>query len=516
MTERDFDKIFQAKIGDELPFDFRPNDWLAAEHELNKVLPIAVPTVPTARLLTWHKWAAAAAVLFVGSQLFLMTQLNKVNQEIATLHRENAELIADIKKEDGAHKMAQSTVIQHDTIVKTVYIDVSKRENTEGVVLQQNRREAARFDQISMDKNGVNDRREAGDFTQNSNNSKPLALDKLSQKEVPITRPKNLQTIENLTNNNGQKDSFVKEENAINKQNLMGDKKENATNLMDKKDSNLSEINVEKTDKLLEKNSDNLIKNNAENNDIFNQNKIENTVLNALPNSELMAVKSINKNKNWLNDEAFDFILLPKPVIIKPVPTAPNGWEIAVNALTLTNEEHRRPRLHTEPHDDDRVSFGVNLRLAYNLRSKIRLSADADFWSEKHGLDVLTPPANQPLPTENLVGLTQAARSMQLRLGADYKFSQIIGLQPFMGLGIAFQKRFNDDLEFRYKRNNLDLPPISQPNDKPFDAPFSLSLRAGVEGKIYRRLSWAFDINGQGGMKNSQVWITHLGLKYAL
>ena len=63
MTERDFDKIFQDKIGDELPFEFQPADWLAAEQELDKVMPISAPVAPVMRLLTWHKWAAAAAVL---------------------------------------------------------------------------------------------------------------------------------------------------------------------------------------------------------------------------------------------------------------------------------------------------------------------------------------------------------------------------------------------------------------------------------------------------------------------
>ena len=46
MTERDFDKIFQDKIGDELPFEFHHADWLAAEQELDKVMPISAPVAP--------------------------------------------------------------------------------------------------------------------------------------------------------------------------------------------------------------------------------------------------------------------------------------------------------------------------------------------------------------------------------------------------------------------------------------------------------------------------------------
>ena len=46
MTERDFDNIFKDKIGDELPFDFRPSDWLAAEQELDKLLPVTAPVAP--------------------------------------------------------------------------------------------------------------------------------------------------------------------------------------------------------------------------------------------------------------------------------------------------------------------------------------------------------------------------------------------------------------------------------------------------------------------------------------
>ena len=243
----------------------------------------------------------------------------------------------------------------------------------------------------------------------------------------------------------------------------------------------------------------------------FNKDK---SIVNDLPNLQLMAVQSINRNKNWLDDTAFDFITTMKKMpIIKPI-SVPNGWEIGVNSLFLVNDDHRRQPPQSGPRDarkDEQVSVGANLRLAYNVRRNLRLSAEVDFWSEQHAQDTgrFKPPVT---PTDfTFVSVEQLSRSWQIRIGTDYKFRQIIGLQPFIGVGLAYQTRSNDEFEYKLRKGNDIISPRSA-NDKPFKSPLSLDIRAGVEGKIYRRLSWSFDVNAQ----RSTTLSSHIGLKYAL
>ncbi len=510
----DFDNIFKDKIGDELPFDFRPNDWLAAEQELDKLMPIAAPVALSPRFLTWHKWAIAATVLLLASQLFLMSQLGKVKQEVVALHQENAELMTLAKVEKNKIETPQSAVIQHDTLIKTVFIEVPSKEKTLGS--DANKKEKLRFDlgDFAENNNGINDRNEAVSLNQKSNNKQSLKTNFKDKENELNTTKTGLQTLENSVKNDVKNDvknaakNNVKnkdlngDKNAINANELAENKKENDANLIAITKENLSVINKES---------------NVLNNEFS---KALKTAFNALPNTELTAVKSIGRAKNWLNDAAFDFVVTSKPAIIKPISTAPNGWEIAANTLFLTNEEHRGSRDKSERGGDERASFGANLRLIYNLRRAVRLSVDADFWSEKHGKFDPNgpPPANKPrVPsTFDLVGVKQNTRSVQLRFGADYKLRQFIGLQPFIGLGLAYQTRLDDDFQFDFKENNVSVAQISVQNDAKFDKPFSVGLRAGIEGNLYRRLSWSVNIGGQKGGTNKQTWSSHFGLKYAL
>ena len=229
-----------------------------------------------------------------------------------------------------------------------------------------------------------------------------------------------------------------------------------------------------------------------------------------------MTVKSIGRAKNWLNDEAFDFMSMARIPIIKPI-SVPNGWEISVNSLFLNADEHRRSKPQTpQPRDknnDERLSIGANVRLGYNIRKNLRLSAEADFWSERHGQDLNSRSPIVQLPSEYvLVNVEQTYRAFQVRIGVDYKFRQIIGIQPFIGIGLVYQKRLNDGFEYEFKKNGNPVPPIFERNDGKFNVPVSLGLRAGMEGKIYRRFGWSVDINAQRGATLS----SHIGLKYAL
>lgn len=123
MTEREFDKFFKDRIGDEeQSFDFRTDDWLAASHELYKVLPVAAPVVvPPTRLLTWHKWSAAAAVVFLASQVWLIAKIMDLRHEVGSLKQENVAL-AQPEKSVAPEKRLE-TVVQYDTVYKSVVIE---------------------------------------------------------------------------------------------------------------------------------------------------------------------------------------------------------------------------------------------------------------------------------------------------------------------------------------------------------------------------------------------------------
>ena len=123
MTEREFDKFFKDRIGDEeQSFDFRTDDWLAASHELDKVLPVAAPVVvPPTRLLTWHKWSAAAAVVFLASQVWLIAKIMDLKHEVASLKQENVVLTQPEKTVTPQKRL--ETVVQYDTVFKSVVIE---------------------------------------------------------------------------------------------------------------------------------------------------------------------------------------------------------------------------------------------------------------------------------------------------------------------------------------------------------------------------------------------------------
>ena len=72
-------------------------------------------------------------------------------------------------------------------------------------------------------------------------------------------------------------------------------------------------------------------------------------------------------------------------------------------------------------------------------------------------------------------------------------------------------ERLKDDFQYDFRKGTASLP-ISIPNENKLDKPIFVSVRAGVDGKIHRRLNWSFDINAQRGNTLS----SHLGLKYVL
>jgi Outer membrane protein beta-barrel domain len=468
-----------------------------------------------------------------------MTQLSKVKDEVVALHQEKTEWSAskkaDISGENKSPNNSQSIVIQHDTVTKIVYIEVPQKSNATEQLAQEKRgakqANSNRFEDVEGSNSSLNERNEVIGLTPKKQGTTPSKMN-LATKNTGLNARLNaekiaLNAVENTTKIGEQKEQIAnskENKKELNKTDLI---KENLIDVNKNVDNSLV-INKENAGNLLDNNKINSTElSNKENTLNSTDIKKENTVLNTLPNADLATVKSISRAKNWLNDETFDFILTAKPVIIKPK-TERNGWEITVNSLVLATEEHRKPRgpgngggsgsggsgNGNGDNDGQRMSVGANIRMGYNVNNHLRLTAEADIWKERHAKDTMGRP--QILPQDfKLATVEQTFRGFQLRIGADYKTRQIFGLQPFVGIGLAFQKRSDDDFQFRYKKDGKSLPPISVPNDAKFEKPVFISLRAGIEGKIYNRLSWSVDINAQRGAVNRQVFMSHLGVKYA-
>ncbi|MDZ7878393.1 MAG: hypothetical protein U5L45_12015 [Saprospiraceae bacterium] len=537
MTERDFDQIFKDKIGDELPFDFRPSDWLAAEQELDKLMPLSAPVASTPsapsipfipRLLTWHKWAAAAAVLLLGSQIYLMTQLSKVKEEVVALHQEKTELKVVNKTDITGFSANQSVVIHHDTVVKNVYIEVPQKGSLSEQLAQDKKRSnpanaqrIQRFEGVEATDNSLDERNEVIALTPKMQGTTTPKMNLVGKDAVLNTGSAEkiaLNTVENTLRMSEQKETVANSQTELNKNESTKNelsKNELGKNELDKNEldkSGLTDVKKENPDKLVAINSVISQDNTPNLTDI----KRENTLLAILPKTDLATIKSISRAKNWLNDETFDFILTAKPVIIKPICKS-NAWEVSVNSLLLVSEEHRKPRflgVNKYDKDEQRMSIGANVRVGYHIRNNIRLLVEADIWKERHGQDTMgrTP----ILPSDfTLATVEQTFTAFQVRIGADYKLRTVWGLKPFVGIGLAYQKRANDDLQFRYKKDNKSLPPIAVPNEAKFEKPVYLSFRAGLEGKIYKGLSWSVDVNAERGAMNRKTFMSHLGLKYA-
>ena len=462
MTEKEFDKFFKDRIGDEeQSFDFRTDDWLAASHELDKVLPVAAPVVvPPTRLLTWHKWSAAAAVVFLASQVWLIAKIMDLKHEVGSLKQENVALTRPEKT--AAPEKRLETVVQYDTVFKSVVIE-------KPVYKTQLLKDNATPSQLTDNLNNK---------TQNDKNSTPI-INNQSQKENSLNTDK---TLEKANANN----SAIAENNSsiIGKNDLKT--VENPNNI-DKSDTNNS----------LDNNTINSLRGKD--------------ALAALPNVGLQIVKSNSRETAVL--DMSEWLMLQKRSIIQPAPLMTNGWTLGANGLFVLSECGPKK---------SKINPGANIRLTYDLRSNWRLTADVDFWKESHPSPDTTshrPPFTPPSPDYRLSNVDLKSKTIAVRIGADYEWINKSAVTPFIGFGFAYQLKTEDKIEFQYRKPGKPNFPIAIRNDEhDDDKPLSLSLRVGAMGKIYRRLGWSVNIGKDlpfSGRTN-QLLSGQVGFSYAL
>ncbi len=537
MTEREFDDMFKDKLGDELPFDFRSGDWQAAAQELDKVLPVAPLATPNpvlspvSKTLGWYKWAAAAAVLAVVSQGWLLTKLYDISNELNALKQQNNVAAAPIEKQSENTTIAKNTdtkgnytegVVIRDTIVK--YVEVPARAPQESTYqtgtqdnATQNSGTIAQNDDTKALLKEVNQLKKAI----KEKNNIIEAQKEAAQSAIARTEDKNDKKAENVANNGFKNQNDSRDKPAL-------DKKEvnNAINnnpIIAQNNSSIDKINTPN-------NSVNALDKNAlattTNSDIAEATKEKLTLdkLNRLPALSFSPLKSNFKETLEMNAEDLYLLHSSRRNIIKPLPDL-SGWKVGANALTVvTNFDYRDGKV--EKHDKI-ISNGFNARVMYDVNNNWRATADVNIWEEsfKPNIDLDSfhrkSPFPKPSPDYELSKVSFNSKNAQIRIGADYLLPNKTVITPFLGFGLAYSWKSKKEIEFEYKNNDKSkppLPPYAIPNYDKDQSPYYFSLRAGVEGKIYKRLSWSANITSQLRLnsKTNQIWGSQMGLAYAL
>ena len=488
MTEREFDKFFKDRIGDEeQSFDFRTDDWLAAAHDLDKVLPVAAPVVvPPTRLLTWHKWSAAAAVVFLASQVWLIAKIMDLKHEVSSLKQENVALAQP--EHSIAPEKRLETVVQYDTVFKSVVIEKPIYKTPL-----------------------LNDNTTPSQLTDNNKTSKNNGLQpaQLNSKELSIT-----DYLKNKTQNDKNSTPIIITNQIQKENNLITDKTTEEAKANNRAIVDNNSTIIEKNDLKTVEKSNNIDKtdtNNSLDNNAINALRGKDALA-ALPNVGLQTVKSNSRESAILNMN--EWLMLQKRSIIQPAPLMTNGWTLGANSLFLLNEVGRNKSI---------LNHGANIRLAYDLRSNWRLTADANFYGESHphpdSLNSHNPPISPPSIDYNLSKVNQKSKNIAIRIGADYEWMNKSAVTPFIGFGLAYQLKTLDETEYEFKSpRNPTIPFSVRNNERKDDKPLSLSLRVGAMGKIYRRLGWSVNIGKDlpFSSRTNQLLNGQIGFSYTL
>lgn len=461
MTEREFDKFFKDRLDDEQGFEFRSDDWFAAAHELDKVMPVSTPEVvmPQSRLLTWHKWAAAAAILILGSQAWLMNKMFDLKHEIVSLKTENTRLSQ--QNEAVITEKRYETVVQYDTITKTVmiekpvYVSPMLKNNIPNVQVADNSKGQLK-PVLTVEKAKAD--------------SKPQLI-KDDKKII-----QNNDVVGNTGNQDNKNDVIIKKDNSI--------AQNDTFNTSTKVDKSILEMPI-----------------------------VAQTELANLPNITVEVVKSNRLNQAKLELQESMPIIQPK---VKPT-LFTNGWVVGINALGQLDRKGYNKSSQIE------LEGGYNARLSYQIRSNWRLAADVDFWSETrpHPDSMHRPPFQPPTPDYNLSRVDTKQKKVQIRLGGDYDFVNKSIITPFVGMGLQYEITTKDDIEYQFKSPRNPTIPVSVHNDKKTmvkSSPIYLSLRAGLSGTIYKRVGWSLDVTKDMPFNGTinRTLSGHIGLIYAL
>ena len=454
MTEREFDKFFKDRIGDEeQSFDFRTDDWLAASHELDKVLPVAAPVVvPPTRLLTWHKWSAAAAVVFLASQVWLIAKIMDLKHEVGSLKQENVAL-AQPEKSVAPEKRLE-TVVQYDTVYKSVVIEkpIYKtqllKDNTTSSQLVEN-----------------NDALKNNKLQPAQLNSKQLSAetsiaDKLNNKTQNDKNPTPI-----ITNQSQKENSHV----------------------IDKTDTNNS----------LDNNTINALRGKD--------------ALAALPNIGLQTVKSNSRETTVL--DMSEWLILQKRSIIQPAPLLTNGWTLGANSMFMLSEcGQKKSKVNLGAN----VRLTYDLRSNWRLSADVDIwnESHPSPDSTSHRPPFTPPSPDYKLSNVDLKSKNVAVR---LGADYEWVNKSAVTPFIGFGLSYQLKTEDKIEFQYK-KPGKPNFPIAIRNDDHDDDKPLSLSMRVGAMGKIYRRLGWSVNIGKElpfSGRTN-QLLSGQIGFSYAL
>lgn len=497
MNERDFDKLFQDKIGDELPFDFQPADWQKVSRALDEVLPNTPIATPELAALTSVKkvwwWAAAAATVLVASNLWLIYQLRETKREVTALQTQKANEVVD--------KQKTQIVIVRDTIYQTIYSNAPHLAQTPTMANQKF------LDTKISKKNEINTYK---------NDNQLFMKDNLT----------------NLSKNTSSK-IIGKPTADPNKEYLGAQGSDNRatppppqyvqTEVPQPDFEQTTGVATQPTYATVAEKYATISKNAKQAGSANIPNMSEDNIL-VNKDLDILEINRLKKlayhSKNLPLYELEDYITKTpiSPLLKSHIPII-SGWTIGGHKTWLFDQPAYRKAPKTEGN--------IGATIGADLGRDWRISASFDYWREsQQRIDsadrqsVPEPPASD----YRFEFMEIESPLVQVRVGVDYYLPQFGSNNFFIGAGFAKQWLTNPEEKYVFKHRPLQPNPNpQQPQFKDIEQQgsdknirdFAL-LRLGTEGSLYRGLGWNANVSSQWAIKDfsDQTWSVQIGLHY--
>lgn len=498
MNERDFDKLFKDKIGDELPFDFQPAEWQNVSRALEDALPTtSLPSPETAAMTSIKNvgwWAAAAATALVVSNLWLIYQWRETKIEIAALQNKRVEDYA----------AAQKLVVVHDTIYQTIYRNapelVQKSRSQEAAVNPNN------TSQKTIKKNELNI----------YNNDNQSIVEKLSSQNPFLATQKDIVQ----QSNDIAKSKYMKSQNPKNE-----DKNKAPTPPQYPLDAQTDAAQNDTPSQMV-------FATVAEKYAYLNQQSIiqneKSEINNILKNNEL-SILDINRLKElFYTNERIPYSELAENSKIAPIKplkkaTLPlfSDWAIGVQRNWTLDDKSRRKMA--------RADWNVGITFSTDIKRDWRAMISVDYWNEVMNLldsidrhDVPAPPS----PDYRFDFAELESPLVQLRVGLDYLLPRMGSNNFFVGLGVGKQWLLKPEEKYTFKARTSPNPnPNPNPNPQFMEVKQSSDnkqmknfaiIRIGTEGSFYRGLGWSANLSSQWTLNNwkDQSFNAQAGIVY--
>ncbi len=505
MNERDFDKLFQDKIGDEVPFDFQPADWQNVSRALDNVLPnTPVPSAEMLALTSVKKawwWAAAAAVILVASNIWLIYQLSDTKREIALLQNHQA----------AQTKQSAQVVVIHDTIYTTDYNHSLQKMAISPNLTPQKKLEQETANPLNYHaykpKNQFDIKKIVGNAAQNST------------PQATATMP----TAANAGNSEALKRGTQPPPQYVPQNAPIPNLEETANSETNPVAQPIYATVAEKYASILKNDLKNDLTNQTNNGTQNATTLIKNNelIINDLSILEIDRLRKIAYQfQNIPSYELYDYVTkTPIKPLKKTTLPAFNGWALGVHKTWLFNQ----PSYRKKPISEN--NFG--LTVAADFGNNWRVAASFDYWNEyKRQIDSVDRRSlpHAPAPDYYFEFMEIESPLAQVRLGIDYFLPRFGSNQFFIGAGWSKQWLTNPKEKYVFKlRQQQPNPQPSQPSFKEIEQAgsdknkqdFAL-LRFGMESPLYRGLGLTANIYSQWAVKDlkDQTWGAQIGLQY--